>query len=66
MISDITQIPRWITLRYTAELTGYSEKALLRKIEERKLPKKLVWVQDPDNKHMINIRNFMLWLEKRL
>ena len=66
MRTDTEKLSRWITLKLTAELTGYTEKALERKIEDDKLPENLVWTRDPDKSVMINLRQFMRWAEKKL
>ncbi|GAA4648588.1 hypothetical protein GCM10023116_08570 [Kistimonas scapharcae] len=65
MHTDTENLSRWITLKRTAELTGYTEKALARKIEDNKLQENLVWTRDPDNSVMINLRQFMRWAEKK-
>ncbi len=56
-------IPKWITVALAAELTGYSSKALNQKIDKGQLPYGVVWINAPDNRRMINLQQFMRWLE---
>ena len=61
-----TKLPRLISLRQTAELTGYTVKALNQKIDKGQLPERIVWTKCPSRRRWINIRNLMLWFEHRL
>jgi hypothetical protein len=52
---------RWITIAKFAKETGYSEKAVRRKIEDQKWPDSL-WRKAPDGHILINIEEYEKWV----
>ncbi|AFR18441.1 hypothetical protein BPC006_II0509 [Burkholderia pseudomallei BPC006] len=51
----------WITIAKFAMETGYSEKAVRRKIEDHKWPDSL-WTKAPDGHILINVEEYESWV----
>ena len=52
---------RFVTIDLAALITGYSEKAIRRKMEDGVWLEKKVWVRAPDGRCLIDIRGYERW-----
>ncbi len=54
---------KWVTKKKAAELSGYSEKAIERKIEEGIWLNGVVWIKAPDGRILISTDGIDAWAE---
>lgn len=52
-------------LPLAATITGYTVKAMERKIERGDWPEKRVWIRAPDGRVMIDVVGYQKWVEGR-
>lgn len=69
-ISESTQAKHTTTARYVllhlaTAMTGYTIKAMQRKIERGEWVEGKVWIRAPDGRILISIPGFELWVEGR-
>lgn len=55
---------RYVTIGKFAEISGYSEKAVRRKIEDRVWREREVWIKAPDGRILIDVEGFNDWVER--
>ncbi|GAA4649662.1 hypothetical protein GCM10023116_19400 [Kistimonas scapharcae] len=53
----------FVRIRKFAELTGYSEKAVERKIDSGKWPMGKIWIKAPDGRRLINLEEYEKWVQ---
>jgi predicted HNH restriction endonuclease len=53
----------YVTIPLAATITGYSEKAIRRKIDDGKWREGEVWKKAPDGRVLISIRGYARWVE---
>lgn len=53
----------WVTVKKFAELSGYSEQAIRRKIERKVWPEDKVWHRAPDRRSLISIEGYNEWVQ---
>lgn len=53
----------YVSIPVAAVLTGYTEKAIRRKIEDGKWREGEVWRKAPDGRVMISMKGFARWVE---
>ena len=56
---------RWVTISKFEELTGYTEKAVRRKIEEGVFVEGREYMRAPDNRILISMEAYDKWVEGR-
>lgn len=56
---------RYVLLPLAATITGYTVKAMERKIERGDWPEKRVWIRAPDGRVMIDVVGYQKWVEGR-
>jgi hypothetical protein len=54
----------YVLIPKAAELTGYSPKAIERKIERGQWREGLEWVKAPDGRRMISMEGVRKWVER--
>jgi len=54
---------RYVLLNLATQLTGYTVKAMQRKIERGEWTEGKVWVRAPDGRILISISGFEKWVE---
>ncbi|WP_257294862.1 hypothetical protein [Endozoicomonas sp. YOMI1] len=55
----------WITVKKMAEETGYTEKAIRKKVSKGNWPQGLVWRHAPDNRLLFSKTGYNKWAESR-
>jgi len=54
---------KWVTKKKAAELSGYTEKAIERKIESGVWLQDVIWKKAPDGKIMVSPEGIDAWVE---
>lgn len=54
----------YVVLKKAEELTGYTVKAMERKIERGQWVEGKQWVKAPDGRRMLSIKGFKEWVEQ--
>jgi len=54
---------RYVLLPLASAITGYTVKAMLRKIERGDWPEGRVWIRAPDRHIMIDVLGYQKWVE---
>ena len=57
---------KWIKIEKAAAESGYTVKALRRKIESGVFPENLLWRKSPDGRLHIHVKNYEKWVEGQL
>lgn len=60
---EIVQHAPYVTIRLAATMTGLTEKAIRRKIEDGKWIERRDWIRSPDGGIFINVKGITKWLE---
>ncbi|GAA4648108.1 hypothetical protein GCM10023116_03720 [Kistimonas scapharcae] len=55
---------RFVLIKKFCELTGYTPKAVERKIENGVWLKGRVWVKAPDGRRLVNMEEYDKWVEE--
>jgi hypothetical protein len=64
--SDVFAITsRYVLLNVAAQMTGYTVKAMERKIERGDWIEGKVWLRAPDGRILIDLLGFQKWVENR-
>jgi len=64
--SDVpTSSSRYVLLNLAAQMTGYTVKAMERKIERGDWIEGKVWLRAPDGRILIDLLGFQKWVENR-
>ena len=64
--SDVTPATsRYVLLNMAAQMTGYTVKAMERKIERGDWIEGKVWLRAPDGRILIDVLGFQRWVEGR-
>lgn len=61
--STVVAPARYVRLSLAAQITGYTVKALERKIETRYWPEGTVWRHAPDRSIMFDLLGYQKWVE---
>lgn len=56
--------PRWVLIPRFCALTGYTEKAVRRKIETGKWAEGVIWKKGPDRHIFVNLEAYEQWVEE--
>jgi len=54
----------YVLLRKAAEITGYSVKAIERKIERGQWVEGREWVKAPDGRRLVSIKGYEQWVQR--
>ncbi|MBF0427232.1 MAG: excisionase [Magnetococcales bacterium] len=57
---------KWVTIKKLSELTGYSQDAIRHKMSGGVWPEGVIWRKAPDNRVMINLREYERWVEGQI
>lgn len=57
---------RYVVIKLAAELTGYTAKAIQRKIQEGVWPEGVMWKKAPDGRVLIDMEGYRKWVEGEL
>ena len=64
--SEVTRaLSRYVLLNIAAQMTGYTVKAMERKIERGDWIEGKVWLRAPDGRILIDLLGFQRWVEGR-
>ncbi len=55
---------KWVRIQKFAELSGYTKKAIERKIDKGQWPQGRIWRNSPDGRRQINIEEYNKWVEE--
>ena len=56
-------MPRYLTIPKFSTLSGYTEDAIRSKIRDGIWSKDRVWLKAPDNRILIDVKGYELWVE---
>lgn len=57
------EVAPYVTIERFSQITGYSEKAIRRKIEDGKWLEGREWKKAPDGHVLISVRGYVRWVE---
>lgn len=66
MVSESSNHGRYVTIERASVLTGYSEKAIRRKIEDGKWLEGQLWIKAPDSRILIDMEGYYRWARGEL
>lgn len=59
-----TEAAAYVVLKQASALTGYSVKAMERKIERGQWVEGKEWVKAPDGRRLLSLKGFKAWVEQ--
>lgn len=57
---------KWVTAKKFSELTGYTIKAVEHKMDDGVWRQGKIWIKAPDNRRLINLKEYDLWVESQV
>jgi len=55
---------RYVTIKLASQLTGYTNKAIARKIERGDWPELKLWRHAPDGRVLVDLHGYLRWVER--
>ncbi|MGI9273842.1 MAG: hypothetical protein ACR2PT_03150 [Endozoicomonas sp.] len=55
---------KWVLATEFSKMTGYTPKAICRKIEDGVWPQGVIWRNSPDGRRQINLEEYNKWVEE--
>lgn len=56
---------KWVLIKKFSELSGYTPKAIEKKIESGVWPQGVLWRNSPDGRRQINTEEYEKWVEDK-
>jgi len=57
---------KWVTIPKASDYTGYTQDAIKSKIKRGDWVKGLLWTNAPDNRRLVNLEAFDVWVEGKI
>lgn len=65
-VYEVSIQPSFVTVQRASELTGYTQKAIRRKIEEGIWREGVMWLKAPDGRILIDMEAYQKWVKGEL